>query len=204
MTFEKRVPQIISVIFHPLLMPSAGLLILFNSGTYLSLVSFDVKKVIFLTVVLSTLVLPLALLPVLYFRKIITDIQMDIRQERFLPYFLIMILYILTFIFLIRIPLHSHIHAYALSLPVMVLVLILVNIRLNISEHMMALGGIVGLILSLVIHFGLALQSYFVIAVLAAGITGTARAILRKHSALELYGGFILGIIVTGVVMLIY
>jgi len=204
MSIEKKIAQIISVLFHPLLMPSVGLLILFNSGTYLSLISFDVKKIILLIVVLSTLAFPLALLPILYFRKLISDIHMTNREERFLPFILILILYVLTFIFMIRLPLHSHLHAYALTLPVMVIVLVIANIKYKVSEHMMGLGGIVGLIVSLIILFDIPLQAFFILAILSAGITATSRMIIGRYSSLELYGGFVLGLVVTVAVMLIY
>lgn len=204
MSIEKKIARIISVLFHPLLMPSVGLLILFNSGTYLSLISFDVKKIILLIVILSTLVFPVTLLLILYFRRLLTDIHMNNREERFLPFLLILILYILTFIFMIRLPLHSHLHAYALTLPVLLIVLVIANIKYKISEHMMGLGGIVGLIISLIILFDISLQGFFVIAVLAAGITATARIIIGKYALLELYGGFVLGLVVTVAVMLIY
>ena len=204
MSIEKRLAQIISLLFHPLLMPSVGMLILFNSGTYLSLIPPEAKRVILTITFLSTLVFPLSLLPILYFRKLITDLQIDKREERFLPFLLILILYILTFVFILRLPLYSHIHGYALTLPVMVGLLIIVNMKYRISTHMFGIGGITGLIISLILIFGIPLQAYFVLAILAAGLTGMSRKILRNYSSSELYGGFVLGLITTGSVMIIY
>jgi hypothetical protein len=204
MGFEKKLAQIISLLFHPLLMPSVGMLIIFNSGTYLSLIPPEAKRVILTITFLSTLVFPLSLLPVLYFRKLISDLQIDKREERFLPFLLILILYILTFIFILRLPLHSHIHGYALTLPVMVALLMIVNIKYKISTHMLGIGGITGLIISLILIFGVPLQAYFMLTILAAGLVGTSRKFLGDYSSLELFGGFVLGMITTGSVMIIY
>lgn len=204
MRIENSLARIISLLFHPLLMPSLGMLILFNSGTYLALIPPEAKRVILTITFLSTLVFPLSLLPILYFRKLISDLQIDKREERFLPFLLILILYILTFIFIFRLPLHNHIHSYALTFPVMVTVLMIANIRIKVSTHMFGIGGITGLILSLILIFAVPLQAYFVLAILAAGLTGTARKISGDYSSFELLGGFLLGLITTGSVMLIY
>jgi len=204
MNFEKKVARVISIIFHPLLMPSLGMLLLLNSGSYLSLLSSDAKRAMVMIILLSTLLFPISILPVLYYRKLVSDIQIQKREERTLPFLLILILYILTFIFLKRMPLHTQIHAYALTLPLMVFFLLLANIKFKISTHMMGVGGITGLIISLIIIFGLPLQLLFILAVLVSGLVCTSRIILTDHSGLELYGGYFLGLLVTALTMLIY
>lgn len=204
MSVEKKFAEVISFLFHPLLMPSVGMLILFNSGSYLALLSPEVKRAVLLIILMSTLVFPLTLLPVLYYRNMISDLQLKKKEDRNLPLLLVLILYILTFVFMKRIPLHEQIHAYALALPVMVLVLFLTNIKYRLSAHMLGIGGITGLIIALIILFGIPLQALFVLAILASGFIGTARKILTDHSPVELYGGFFLGFITTGTIMIIY
>lgn len=204
MSFEKQVARVISIIFHPLLMPSIGMLLLLNSGSYLSLLSPDAKKAVVLIILLSTLIFPISILPVLYYRKLVSDIQIQNREERNLPFLLILILYIVTFIFLKRLPLHTQIHAYALTLPLMVFFLLLTNIKYRISTHMMGVGGITGLIISLIIIFGIPLEFLFIMAVLASGLVCTARIILTDHTVIELYGGYLMGLLITGLTMLFY
>jgi len=204
MNIEKRLAQIISILFHPLLMPSLGMLILLNSGSYLSLIPGEAKRAVFIVFSLSTFVFPASLLPVLYFRRLISDFEIHKREERFLPYSLILILYIISFIFIYRLPLNSYIHAYALTLPVLVALLIIGNIRFRLNAHMMALGGLSGLIIALTALFGIPLQSYFIGIILATGLTGTARKILANYSSFELFGGFCTGFGASVLIMLLF
>ena len=67
----KIVARIVSTLFHPLLMPTLGLLLLLNSGTYLSLLDPAAKRAILFVMALGTLFFPLMMLPVLYYRNLI-------------------------------------------------------------------------------------------------------------------------------------
>ena len=93
---------------------------------------------------------------------------------------------------------------YLILVPLMVFFLLLTNIKFKISIHMMGVGGITGLIISLIIIFGLPLQLLFILAVLASGLVCTSRIILTDHSGFELYGGYFLGMLITALTMLIY
>ena len=59
----KTFAKIFSTIFHPLLLPSIGIIILYNSGSVLEYLPFQAKKIILLVVGVSTFVLPLTFVP---------------------------------------------------------------------------------------------------------------------------------------------
>ena len=52
----KKLALFISYLFHPLIMPSLGLLIILNSGTYHALMDPAVKRAIMFVMALGTLV----------------------------------------------------------------------------------------------------------------------------------------------------
>ncbi len=80
--FLKFISHFISFLFHPMLMPIYGVFIIFNSGTYLSFMPFSVKKIIYLTIFISTFVMPVSTFPLLYQFKIIKSFKMHTTRER--------------------------------------------------------------------------------------------------------------------------
>ena len=95
-------------------MPTLGLLLLLNSGTYISLLDPAAKRAILFVMALGTLIFPVMMIPLLYYRNLVTDLQNATREERLVPHLIILILYIITFIYFARLPLSKVIHAYVL------------------------------------------------------------------------------------------
>lgn len=201
---ERRLAQIISVLLHPLLMPAFGMLIMFNSGTYVSLLTFEAKKILLLMIVTGTFLLPASIIPFMIYRKMITDVSLSVREERFLPMVLTLLFFMLTFFLIYRLPVNRMIHAYLLAVNISLLLSVLVNTFQKISTHMVGLGGITGLVLALILLFGVPMQSFFILAVAATGLAGFARLKLAAHRAVELLSGFTLGLLVVMLVMLLY
>lgn len=191
--------RVITILFHPLLMPTLGLLLILNSGTYLSLLDPAAKRAVLFVMALGTLFFPLMMIPVLYYRNLISSPQEASRQERFLPYLILLILYVITFIYFARLPLRGVIQNYVLSVTILLFVLIMVNIKFRICVHMAAIGGITGLVVALIVLYETPLQGFLVMSILAAGLMGTARQILGVQRPVEIYTGFLAGI---GVVMI--
>lgn len=200
----KKVAPIISYLFHPLIIPSLGLLILLNSGTYLSLLDPAAKRAILFVMVLGTLVFPLMILPILYYRNLVSSYQNATREERLIPQIIILVLYIITFVYFNRLPLSRVIHAYVLSTAVLLFLIILLNLRFHVSVHAAALGGLTGLIIALIFLYETPLQGVLMLSLLAGGLTGTSRLALGIHGAWEVFSGYLLGFCVVLVCILIY
>ena len=72
----KVAAKIISSVLHPLLMPVIGLLILFNTNSYINhTVPLELKKVVMLMVMLCTFIVPLLITLILVQRKIISSLE---------------------------------------------------------------------------------------------------------------------------------
>jgi len=200
----KLAARIITVLFHPLLMPSLGLLLIFNSGTYLALLDPAAKRAVLFVMALGTLFFPLMMVPILYYRNLITSLQDASREERFLPYLIILILYVITFVYFVRLPLSRVIHGYVLSVTILLFLLILVTIKFRICAHMAGTGGITGLIIALMLQYETPLEGFLVIALVMAGLTASARLALKIQRPLEIYSGFLLGFGVVLTTLLVY
>ena len=88
----KKIFTAVSWMFHPILMPFIGILIIL-SFSHLALIPFEGKKAILLIVAITTIFFPLALLPVLYYMRLVTLITIPDRKERLIPMFLSVLFY---------------------------------------------------------------------------------------------------------------
>ena len=88
-------------LFHPLIMPTLGLIILFNSGTYIALLDPAAKRAIIFVMILGTILFPLIMVPVFYYRNLISNLTVSTREERLIPMLVVLLLYIITFIYFI-------------------------------------------------------------------------------------------------------
>ena len=200
----KKVAPVISYLFHPLVMPTLGLLLLLNSGTYISLLDPTAKRAILFVMALGTLIFPLIMLPILYYRHLVSNLQNASREERLIPQLIILILYIVTFIYFARLPLSRVIQAYVLSVVVTLFVVLILNLRFKVCMHTAALGGMAGLIIALISLFETPLQGVLIFTLLVGGITGSARLAMGVHSSGEIYAGYLLGFGVVLITVLVY
>ena len=76
-----RAAKIISVLFHPLLMPVYGFLIIFSAPTLFGYLPYDIKKLLLMVVVVNNVFLPLSLMPFLMNRKVITTWSVEKRMN---------------------------------------------------------------------------------------------------------------------------
>jgi hypothetical protein len=189
----KKLAPIISYLFHPLIMPSLGLLIILNSGTYLALMDPAAKRAILFVMALGTLIFPLMMLPVLQYRNLVLrEGEPGTRGEQLTPQIIILILYIITFVYFRQLPVNKVIHAYVLSVAGTLLILVLINLKFRISPHTAALGGVSGLIIALIYLFHTPLEGFLILSFLAGGITGSSRLAMGDGWG-ELLSGFMMG-----------
>ena len=200
----KKIAPLIAYLFHPLIIPSLGLLLLLNFGTYISLLDPAAKRAILFVMVLGTLVFPLMMLPILYYRNLVSSYKDATREERLVPQIIILVLYIITFVYFNRLPLNRVIHAYVLSAAVVLFMVILLNLRFHICVHSAALGGLTGLIIAMIFLFETPLEGVLMLSLLAGGLTGSSRLAMGIQSGWEVLAGYMLGFCVVLVTIIIY
>ena len=190
----EKISKAISLIYHPLIIPSLGMLVLFNSGSYLSYLPYDMKKWMLLIVFLCTYVIPLIFVPYLLYHKWLLNVQMENRRERYVPLVVSLVLYMFCYYLIHQINgIPQMYYSFILSSLIAVLVTILITLRYKISIHMVGAGGLVALIGFLAFYLKVDLQFYLVVSLVLAGITGTARLILKAHTPDQVYSGFLTG-----------
>lgn len=202
---EKKISSVFSYVFHPLLMTFFGLLIIFNSGTGLSVLQVEVKRFSLIIVGLFTLIFPSLLIIVLYFTRVIKDPGLIVNRDRLLTLSLIFVFYLFTFFMMRSIPQLTYGHKLFLACaPSILIVSMLIDTFLKNSLHLAGIGMILAILLVLVVFLGAALEFIFICAILAGGILGTSRMLLQLEKPAELLAGFGVGFLVTFLILSIY
>jgi len=190
----KNFARFLSIIFNPLLMPTYGLFLIFRINDHISYLALPIKKVIFITVFVSSFILPLSITPLLYILKQVQSIYMKTRKERVWPLIITGFFFFTGYYFL---SLFSQVPAFVLkyisATIITIYVALFITFFWKISIHMIGIGGLTGGILALAYMFGIDLHLLLSALILIAGLLGTARLYLSAHNPAQIYAGFVLG-----------
>ncbi|MCB9014081.1 MAG: hypothetical protein H6539_08590 [Bacteroidales bacterium] len=189
---RKNIALFFSILFHPVLMPIAGMAILLFTGSYVSLIPIAARKMIMLLFASGTLLLPLIMIPVIRLRSD-RDFMIQKQIERTLPLAMTFVFYLLTYTLFLKVPVYGFMHDYMLGIVVSVLLALIANLRFKISLHMIGMGGLTAFLLIIALERKIFLFYWLMAAILASGIVGTSRLYLKTHTPAEIYFGFFLG-----------
>ena len=205
MKFNKNIiiaSRVVSMVFTPFYLPTLGLLALF-SFSYLSLLPFQYKAIVIAIVYFFTILLPTLLIHVYRRHQHWNLIELGQRERRMVPYVLSILCYF-TCVYIMR---SLHIPHFMSSIVVAALciqiICAIVNGWWKISTHTAAIGGVVGAHVALAAIIGFNPLTWLCITIIIAGILGTSRMILRQHSLSEVVSGFLVGVFVGWIVLVI-
>ncbi|MEN8120787.1 MAG: PAP2 family protein [Bacteroidota bacterium] len=196
--------KIVSILFHPLLMPTYALIIIFNSGTHYSYIPNQAQKIIYVLVFLTTFLIPVSIIPFLLQLKLISAFQLNERKDRIIPLFVTAISYYFSFYLLNR--LHFHVPQFikilVLASAILIMFNLFINLKWKISSHLIGISGLLSLIFIYSIVYYANLLFILVLITLISGIIAFARLKLNAHSPQQIYSGFLLGFF--GMMVVIY
>lgn len=186
--------QAFSTLLSPLLMPTYGtLLVLWTS--VLCLLPTGTRVMVLVMVLGITCVLPMIAIGTLHHYGVIRDKRLENAQERTLPYAFAVLCYLGAAIYLHNIHSPQWFVMFPVGGMVACLIVLVVNRWWKISAHATGIGGVVALLMQIHLQ-GLSAFDLFwvvVIAILLAGILGTSRLLLKRHTVLQVLVGFAVG-----------
>lgn len=191
--------KIISFIFQPLLIPTYGMLLLINTGTF-DMMGFWWKVTAIGGTLLFTCILPLIPILLMIKKGNIKDLFISDKSERTMPYMFSLLAYVFWTMFLWRtLQLHALGAYYVLGMAVGVVLInfaiLFINLKWKISAHMASIGALAGGIFGVCFRFAIN-PIYFYLLVLALAIlVGLSRIELKAHTPSQVLAGFILGFI---------
>lgn len=174
-------------------MPLLGVLIIFNSGIYLSDIPVEIKKYAYLIVALFSIILPLAMLSIMVYWHIVQDIELTERRERFIPMVFSFVSIFLLYVIINRTIPIKLLKTYTLAMAVVLIVYLISNFKIKTSLHLLGLGGITGLLVIISVLFQADLFIWLSIVIFISGIVASARIYLQVHTFPEIIFGFIAG-----------
>lgn len=190
-----KLAKFVSIIFHPVLVPSLGFLLLFTSGFYDSMLTTDAKRFILLVIFFSTATLPMLAVAILALNSKF-DILMPNNRDRIIPLLFTSVFYYIGFILLSKIHFIPIFKLYMIASVLLIVALLLISFKWNISIHMAAIGAVTATFFALSFRGGVNPVNAIVIVVIVSGLVGTARLVLNKNNLLQVAAGYILGFII--------
>lgn len=186
----KRVSQILSYIFSPLLVPTYGMIL----ASFLSVLSVLSARVLCTTVAITfviTCVIPACGIMAMYKTGFLTDPGVNVRTERSLPYALTILCYVGCCFFLYRAGAPSWLTMFYAGGGAAALINAVVNLKWKISAHAAAMGGLVAMLFRIAtMHQSVVDLNIWISAVVVlAGAVMTARVYLQRHTLMQVLAG---------------
>ncbi len=205
----KKVAQVISLLFHPMLLTTYAVLLMFVLPTFLSLYPYNYKKAVVLIVFTATFISPLLVMLILLNLQKIKSLTLENRKERIFPFVIGLILYVSAYLITLNFPggIPVFISSFILSVLILLLVLLLITFKYKISVHMAGAGGFIGFFyiwfvkinipetLFVFSGFHFLTIHFFALLFFLAGIIASSRLILKAHNPLQIITGFSVGLL---------
>ncbi len=193
----KSISHVISTVFQPLLMPTYGVMLLFVY-TYFGVIYRHQFWPIVTPVILFSFVIPAILIYMLLRMGMISDLSLKVRRERFYPYMITLLSYTAMIIFYHRMHMPRWFMMIMVASVAIMVVAILITFKWKISAHMFGIGGLIGGAMAVSFFVERSNPYYMFMGLfIIAGLVGTSRLILRRHTLGQVIAGFLLGFLVS-------
>ena len=192
---NEKFARVLSIIFHPVVIPTLGMILLLNSGFYFSMLSWEAKRFILLVVFFTTCILPLLTVSLMALNPRF-DINMSKSTDRIIPQLAASVFYYFGFVLLGRISIFPVLKLFMLASVLVIIALLLISFKWKISIHMAAMGSLAGAFFALSFRKGMNPVYALLIIVLVSGLVGTARLAQNKHNIWQIVAGYALGFLI--------
>lgn len=186
--------QFFSWVFHPIFMPLVGCLVVWYA--YPSIIFLMQKpQVITLGVVLllNTILIPGIATFYLARKKIISSLQLREKHERRIPFLITAVSHVLACYMIRALFLPKQFYLVLLGAAAASFIALIVNYKWKISIHMVGMGGVTGIIASLLNVASKDVSYLFILQIILSGIVAAVRIAGHDHSSQQIYTGFAVG-----------
>ena len=192
---SEKIAKIISAVFHPVILPFLGFLLLFGTGLYSSMLTSDARNYILLVVFFSTATLPMLSVAMLALNPKF-DVLMPNSRDRIIPLLFSSVFYYIGYILLSRVHFLPVFKLFMIASVLVIVLLLLISFKWNISIHMAAIGSVTATFFALSFRAGTNPVVAIITVVILSGLIGTARLLMNKNSLPQVAAGYVLGFII--------
>lgn len=199
-----RLSKLISIILHPIFMPILALYLSLRQVPSIGFAITNYQNYIYLVLIFSTVILPLISIFFLIKSGKVSSLEMSNHKERSVPLFRTALWMGLGYYILENILVFSPIiKAELIGAISIILIASIISKYWKISLHLLGIGGLVGVLIALEIIYG-NLQHLIIIFILLSGVLAMARIKEKAHNYPQVYVGFLGGLSVELLIILIF
>jgi membrane-associated phospholipid phosphatase len=196
-----RAAKITSWILNPFSIPFLAFLILLLFS-YLRIMPMAYKLIVLSVVYCFTILMPTV--TIFIFKKIngfeTYELSRD-RNKRYVPFLLTITSYVFCLFMMRKLSIPWYMTGIIMAALLMQVICVVLNLRWKLSEHMAGMGAVIGGVVSFSALFGYNPLWWLCLFIMIAGLLGSARIILNHHTVGEVFGGFVVGLLCTLLVL---
>jgi hypothetical protein len=197
--------QFISVLAHPLFMPSYAFSLLMYTNPYINMmISDSTKNIVIIILSLFTIVLPILTAIILKQLRVIDSIYMKTTEERKWPFVFTLVWYYMAFQLLAKLYIPQSFLLLMLGAISAIGLSLIITLRWKVSIHMLGIGGLIGAIIGISHRFQFDHSNLIMLLLIFAGLIGFARLKTHSHNYRQVYVGFLLGFLVEWISVLYF
>ncbi len=140
--------------------------------------------------------MPLLTAVLLLQKGMIKSLDMETVSERRIPFITTAVYYLVCFYLLNQLPVPRMLSLMVLGATITIFSAWLISFVWKISIHMIGIGGLTGLLFAITGILHVNLTAIIITCVIIAGLLGTSRIIMGAHSPSQIYAGFVIGLVV--------
>ena len=198
-----KLTELISIILHPIFMPLLALHLTLIVVPSLAFTLSQNLVLIYCIVIFCTIILPLISIFWLIQKGRVSSLEMSNHKERSLPLVKTVIWMSVGYYLLENALFYTPIlKAELLGAIIIILVAAIISKFWKISLHLLGIGGLVGVFIALQVIHG-ALLYLLILLILLSGILAVARIKQKAHNYAQVYAGFIVGLSVELITILL-
>lgn len=200
--FIAGLANFLSTALSPLLMPTYGVFLALWVSI-LCLLPYGRRVAILLVCMGITCIMPLIFLSVLRHFKLVKDLHVNIREQRFIPYMFTALCNAVAAYYLYYCHAPLWFTMFMVGVALTILVMALINLKWKISAHMAGIGGVIALIYQIHVQ-GLSafdLLGMLCFSIIVAGLLGSARLVLKRHDIWQVLAGVVVGFLCVSLTM---
>lgn len=196
-TFDKLITafaRFLSAALSPLFMPAFGVFLTLWVSFLCSLAPGQ-RWAVVMVVLGITCILPMVMIAVLHNFKVISDKRLVNRHERHIPYIFGVACCVAAAFYLDRVHSPMWFVMFPAGAALATTVLAVINRWWKISAHLAGIGGVLALLYQIHVQGLEAFNLFWVICatIMLAGMLGTSRIILGRHTFAQVAAGFAVG-----------
>jgi membrane-associated phospholipid phosphatase len=200
--FTISASKVLSALFSPLLIPTYCM----TTAMWITPLVNVAERVRFISTVVVlglTALVPLVALLTMIRSGVVSDLDVSQRKQRFRPMLAILSCYILTVAYICWVNAPWWLIMYFVSGCITTIVVGLITLKWKVSGHAAGLGNMIGMLSALCVQglTNVQIVPWIMVAIIIAGLVGSARVILHKHTPLQVFVGVVLSAVITILIM---